>query len=51
VIRPLGTGRPDKHGQLADSVAVAIQSVVVGGADPKAALDKAASDITDLLSQ
>ena len=51
VIRPLGTGRPDKHGQLADIVAVAIQSVVVGGADPKAALDKAASDITDLLSQ
>jgi multiple sugar transport system substrate-binding protein len=51
VIRPLGTNRPDKHGQLADIVAVAIQSVVVGGEDPQDALDRAASEITDLLSQ
>jgi ABC-type glycerol-3-phosphate transport system substrate-binding protein len=51
VIRPLGKDRPDKHGPMADIVAVAIQSVVVGGEDPKAALDKAAKDITDLLAQ
>ena len=51
VIRPLGKDRPDKHGQMADIVAVAIQSVVVGGENPKSALDKAASAITDLLAQ
>jgi ABC-type glycerol-3-phosphate transport system substrate-binding protein len=51
VIRPLGKDRPDKHGQLADIVAVAIQSVVVGGEDPKSAMDKAASAMTDLLAQ
>jgi multiple sugar transport system substrate-binding protein len=51
VIRPLGKDRPDKHGQMADIVAVAIQSVVVGGEDPKSALDKAAKEIADLLAQ
>ena len=51
VIRPLGKDRPDKHGQLADIFAVAIQSVVVGGEDPKSALDKAAKEMTDVLAQ
>jgi maltose-binding protein MalE len=48
---PAGDNTLKWYQQLAGIIAVAIQSVVVGGADPKAALDKEASDITGLLAQ
>jgi ABC-type glycerol-3-phosphate transport system substrate-binding protein len=50
VKRPFGL-RPDKHGELVDILAVAVQEVVVGGADPKAALDSAAAQMRDLLGE
>ncbi len=50
VKRPFGL-RPDKHGELVDILAVAIQSVVVGGEDPKTALDKAAKQMRELLGE
>jgi ABC-type glycerol-3-phosphate transport system substrate-binding protein len=50
VKRPFGL-RPDKQGELVDILAVAVQEVVVGGADPKAALDSAAAQMRDLLGE
>ncbi len=50
VKRPFGL-RPDKHGELVDILAIAVQSVVVGGEDPKVALDNAATKMKDLLGE
>ena len=50
VKRPFGL-RPDKHGELVDIFAVAVQSAVVGGVDPKAALDDAAQQMRELLGE
>jgi multiple sugar transport system substrate-binding protein len=50
VKRPFGM-RPDKHGELVDILAVAVQEVVVGGKDPQDALDEAAEQMRELLGE
>jgi ABC-type glycerol-3-phosphate transport system substrate-binding protein len=50
VKRPFGL-RPDKHGELVDILAIAVQTVVVGGTDPQAALDDAAKQMKELLGE
>lgn len=50
VKRPFGL-RPDKHGELVDLMAVAIQRVVVALDDPKEALDEAAKKMRAVLRE
>jgi len=50
VKRPFGL-RPDKHGELVDILAVAVQEVVVGGKDPQVALNEAAAQMRQLLGE